>query len=72
MSPHLSSTLLNSSLLTFSMGFYLLIQKLAWSVDRANGAEFRRVTGISKSASHLGSSRRVVARLRSREARNRG
>ena len=65
MNTHLSSTLLCSSLLTFSMGFYILTPKLEWSGERANGAQFRRVTGISKSASHLGSSRLSVARLRS-------
>ena len=72
MSPHLSSPLLCSALLTFSMRFPALVLGSARSGEHGLGTEFRRVTGISKSASHLGSSRLVVARLRSRETRNRG
>ena len=72
MSPHLSSTLLCSSLLTFSMRFPALVLGSARSGEHGLGTEFRRVTGISKPVSHLGSSRLVVARLRSRETRNRG
>jgi hypothetical protein len=72
MITHLSSTLLCSSLLTFSMGFPSMNQKLAGSGEHRSDVQFRRVTGISKSASHLGSSRLSVARLRSSGIRNHG
>lgn len=64
--PHLSSTLLCSSLLTFSMSFRLLNQRVAWSGAQRLGTEIRWVTGISKSASHLGSVRLTACRPRSR------
>lgn len=69
MTPHLSSVLFSSSLLTFSMGFRQLNHAVARSGERSARCEFRRVTGISKSASHLESSRFSVARLRSIRSR---
>lgn len=65
MSPHLSSSLLCSSLLTFRTGFHQMNQKVARSDEHASLMRIRWVTGISKSAFHLGSGRLNAVRLRS-------
>ena len=62
---HFSSSLFRSSLLTFSMRFPALDVVSERPGEHLNSARFRRVTGISKSASHMESSRLSVARLHS-------